>query len=161
MNVYRSLIVFLLVVVAVRTTKGQESNDGTLVIRSFLEEILVDSDYSVKEIATKYIEFEPALDQADEGLLQQRFQTLEKHLKKIKSQYSPYYRSCLPILSYSELETALQIPFDKGIRDAVYGVIFDPGKVMYFYLGTEKIRAFDLYMIKGSGKSARAYFLTY
>ncbi|TCS87745.1 hypothetical protein EDD80_10492 [Anseongella ginsenosidimutans] len=86
---------------------------------------------------------------------------LGRHLEEINRKYSSLYNSSTRIIPYQSLRPFQQIPFDEKIVDSVYGVMFTTDKIMYVCLEKEKLIAFDLYMQKGAGKNARAYFLTY
>lgn len=87
---------------------------------------------------------------------------LEKHLLEIKKKYKKLYDAAnTSIIAYKDLNDEQKIPFDEKIRNHIYAVVFSSEKLMYVYTENQKIKTFDLYMQKGAGKSARAYFLTY
>jgi len=86
----------------------------------------------------------------------------KKHLTITKETYvASYDATDTKIVPYKKLKREQQLAFKKEIVNDVYAVFFKDSKPLYFYLENHKIRAFDLYMIKGEGESGVAYFITY
>lgn len=161
MAYYKRLITFSIFLTLFISCKGQSTD--ILLIRSFLNDVLANSGYNENEIANKYVTFfSPPSDSLSEEKLNSRHLYLHRNLKQIYDKYSKLYHSAAtPIVRYKDLSADKKVPFDREILKNVYGVIFSKDKIMYVWLRNGKIASFDLYMQKGVGRNASAYFITY
>ncbi|HWV74147.1 MAG TPA: hypothetical protein VN040_20655 [Pseudosphingobacterium sp.] len=158
----KNLFAFFAVIIWCNICMGQQDLEQ-VTVRSFLKDILVNESYDPQVISKKYIEFQPLDKNINTGKVNgQREQMVKNHLEEINKKYRTLYDpKRTKILPFNKLDSAQQIPFDSTIVDHVYAVIFNTNTLMYLWVEGQKIKAFDLYMQKGSGNNASAYFLTY
>ncbi|GAA4802686.1 hypothetical protein GCM10023231_34530 [Olivibacter ginsenosidimutans] len=131
-------------------------------ITSFLNEVLTNNSFDTNKIMVKHTDFQPASGNLDTKQRRKRKKMLKKHLDEIKRKYGVLYDTInTKIIPYNQLNPQQQIPFDTHIQDHIYAVVFSSGQLMYMYVDGQSIKAFDLFIQKGTGKTASAYFLTY
>ncbi|GAA4802666.1 hypothetical protein GCM10023231_34500 [Olivibacter ginsenosidimutans] len=157
----RKIITLFIFIFWFKIDFAQEAKERAT-ITSFLNDVLTNRSFDTNKIMVKYMDFQPASANLDTKQRRKRKKMLKKHLAEMKKKYGVLYDAVnTKIVPYDQLDPQQQIPFDVHIRDHVYAVVFSPGKIMYMYVDGQSIKAFELFIQKGTGKTASAYFLTY
>lgn len=162
MKIVKPLLLFMIIALSCNVTFGQETVEKAT-IRSFLQEVLVNKSYKANEIADKYMSFRLFRDSVNtEKSQKERKRLFKKHLKLINKKYSKLYDAdSTQIIPYNELDLLHRVPFDKSVRHQIYAVAFRTDNLMYMWVEEQKIKAFDLYIIKGESQEGDAYFIGY